>query len=153
VAGPRGRAQPGRREGDHPSRRYGARRPAQLPEAERHLYTEGYLTDTLAVRPGGRVAELIALGEGSTGASNDLAGATRLATPMVVEFGLPPPLGPVSYSTGRVAPRSAERSTPRAGTPASCSPSVTASTGRLTTSSGCRGSSSRCPSRRRRRSR
>ncbi|MGZ6564189.1 MAG: ATP-dependent zinc metalloprotease FtsH [Solirubrobacteraceae bacterium] len=72
----------------------------QLPEAERHLYTEGYLTDTLAVRLGGRAAELIALGEGSTGASNDLAGATQLATRMVVEFGLSAELGPVSYSTG-----------------------------------------------------
>jgi cell division protease FtsH len=72
----------------------------QLPEAERHLYTEGYLTDTLAVRLGGRAAELIVLGEGSTGASNDLASATQLATRMVVEFGLSAELGPVSYSTG-----------------------------------------------------
>ena len=72
----------------------------QLPEAERHLYTEGYLTDTLAVRLGGRAAELIVLGEGSTGASNDLASATQLATRMVVEFGLSPALGPVSYSNG-----------------------------------------------------
>jgi cell division protease FtsH len=71
----------------------------QLPEAERRLYTEGYLLDTLAVRLGGRAAELVVLGEGSTGASNDLAGATQLATRMVVEFGLSPALGPVSYST------------------------------------------------------
>ena len=42
-------------------------------------------------------------GEGSTGASNDLAGATQLATRMVVEFGLSPALGPVSYSTGQPA--------------------------------------------------
>jgi cell division protease FtsH len=70
----------------------------QLPEAERHLYTEGYLKDTLAVRLGGRAAELVVLGEGSTGASNDLAGATQLATRMVVEFGLSAALGPVSYS-------------------------------------------------------
>jgi cell division protease FtsH len=72
----------------------------QLPEAERHLYTEGYLADTLAVRLGGRAAELTVLGEGSTGAANDLAGATQLATRMVVEFGLSAALGPVSYSTG-----------------------------------------------------
>jgi cell division protease FtsH len=71
----------------------------QLPEAERRLYTEGYLTDSLAVRLGGRAAELVIFGEGSTGASNDLAGATQLATRMVVEFGLSPALGPVSYST------------------------------------------------------
>ena len=52
------------------------------------------------MRLGGRAAELVALGEGSTGASNDLSGATQLATRMVVEFGLSPALGPVSYSTG-----------------------------------------------------
>ena len=70
----------------------------QLPEAERHLYTENYLTDALAVKLGGRAAELIVLGQGSTGASNDLLGATQLATRMVVEFGLSTQLGPVSYS-------------------------------------------------------
>ncbi|HEY2173782.1 MAG TPA: ATP-dependent zinc metalloprotease FtsH [Mycobacteriales bacterium] len=70
----------------------------QLPEAERHLYTENYLTDALAVKLGGRAAELIVLGQGSTGAANDLLGATQLATRMVVEFGLSTQLGPVSYS-------------------------------------------------------
>ncbi|WP_007509426.1 MULTISPECIES: ATP-dependent zinc metalloprotease FtsH [Pseudofrankia] len=69
----------------------------QLPEAERHLYTEAYLLDSLAVRLGGRAAELVAFGYGSTGASSDLAGATQLATRMVREFGLSPALGPVGY--------------------------------------------------------
>ncbi len=71
----------------------------QLPLAERHLLSESYLTDSLAVRLGGRAAELIVLGEGSTGASNDLTGATSLATRMIVEFGLSPDLGPVGYSS------------------------------------------------------
>lgn len=60
--------------------------------------TASYLTDTLAVRLGGRAAELIVIGEGSTGAANDLAGATQLATRMVVEFGLSAALGPVGYA-------------------------------------------------------
>jgi len=72
----------------------------QLPEAERHLYGEPYLLDSLAVRLGGRAAELVVFGHGSTGASNDLAGATGLATRMVREFGLSPMLGPVGYSSG-----------------------------------------------------
>jgi cell division protease FtsH len=72
----------------------------QLPEAERHLYSESYLTDLLAVRLGGRAAELVVFGQGSTGAANDLAGATQIATRMVREFGLSPTLGPVGYSTG-----------------------------------------------------
>lgn len=72
----------------------------QLPLVERHLYGEDYLADTLAVRLGGRAAELTVLGQGSTGAANDLAGATELATKMVREFGLSPAIGPVSYPEG-----------------------------------------------------
>ncbi|HEY7261841.1 MAG TPA: ATP-dependent zinc metalloprotease FtsH [Trebonia sp.] len=72
----------------------------QLPLVERHMYTEDYLNDSLAVRLGGRAAELVVLGQGSTGAGNDLAGATDLATKMVREFGLSPLLGPVGYPEG-----------------------------------------------------
>ena len=72
----------------------------QLPLVERHMYTEDYLLDSLAVRLGGRAAELVVLGQGSTGAANDLAGATDLATKMVREFGLSPTLGPVGYPEG-----------------------------------------------------
>ncbi|HEY1322841.1 MAG TPA: ATP-dependent zinc metalloprotease FtsH [Streptosporangiaceae bacterium] len=72
----------------------------QLPLVERHLYGEDYLHDSLAVRLGGRAAELVVLGQGSTGAANDLAGATDLATKMVREFGLSPTLGPVGYPEG-----------------------------------------------------
>src|SRR3954453_3153571 len=69
----------------------------QVPEEERHLYSAQQLTTTLAVRLGGRAAELVVFGQGSTGASNDLASATELATRMVREFGLSPALGPVGY--------------------------------------------------------
>jgi cell division protease FtsH len=70
----------------------------QLPESERHLYQESYLYDSLAVRLGGRAAELLVLGEASTGAANDLAGATQLATRMVRDWGMSPKLGPVGFS-------------------------------------------------------
>jgi cell division protease FtsH len=72
----------------------------QLPLVERHLYGEDYLTETLAVRVAGRAAELVELGQGSSGAANDLAQATDLATKMVREFGLSPKLGPVGYPLG-----------------------------------------------------
>jgi len=72
----------------------------QLPLVERHLYGEDYLTQSLAVRLGGRAAELVELEQGSTGAANDLASATELATKMVREFGLSPALGPVGYPEG-----------------------------------------------------
>jgi len=72
----------------------------QLPLVERHMYGEDYLYDSLAVRLGGRAAELVVFGQGSTGAGNDLAGATDLATKMVREFGMSPVLGPVGYPEG-----------------------------------------------------
>ncbi|MBV9203963.1 MAG: ATP-dependent zinc metalloprotease FtsH [Actinobacteria bacterium] len=72
----------------------------QLPLVERHMYGEDYLQDSLAVRLGGRAAELVVLGQGSTGAANDLAGATELAIKMVREFGLSETLGPIGYPEG-----------------------------------------------------
>jgi cell division protease FtsH len=69
-----------------------------LPADDRRLYGESYLADTLAVRLGGRAAERLIRGEASTGAADDLASATALATQMVREFGLSQALGPVSYS-------------------------------------------------------
>ena len=72
----------------------------QLPLVEHHLYGEDYLTESLAVRLGGRAAELVVLGQGSTGAASDLASATELAIKMVREFGLSSKLGPVGYPEG-----------------------------------------------------
>jgi cell division protease FtsH len=72
----------------------------QLPVDERHLYSRGYLDDSLAVRLGGRAAELVVLGELTTGASNDLAGATDLATRMVREYGMSDQVGPVGFGSG-----------------------------------------------------
>jgi cell division protease FtsH len=68
-----------------------------LPADDRRLYGESYLADTLAVRLGGRAAERLIRGEASTGAADDLASATALATQMVCDFGLSDALGPVSY--------------------------------------------------------
>jgi cell division protease FtsH len=69
-----------------------------LPVDDRRLYGESYLADTLAVRLGGRAAERLVRGEASTGAADDLASATALATQMVCEFGLSDKVGPVSYN-------------------------------------------------------
>ena len=89
------------REGHDPARRPGARRrPSSCPSDERHLYSESYLKDSLAVRLGGRAAELLVLGEASSGAASDLAGATDLATRMVREYGMSERLGPVGFASG-----------------------------------------------------
>jgi cell division protease FtsH len=71
----------------------------QVPDEERHLYSAEQMTASLAVRLGGRAAELVVFDQGSTGASNDLSSATELATRMVREFGLSPALGPVGYGS------------------------------------------------------
>jgi cell division protease FtsH len=84
----------------------------QLPESERHLYSESRLTDSLAVRLGGRAAEIVVLSEPSTGASNDLLAATDLATRMVREWGFSTAVGPVSYG-----PEGPSRDNPFAGRP------------------------------------
>jgi cell division protease FtsH len=67
----------------------------------------------LAVRLGGRAAELLVRGEASTGAADDLATATALATQMVREFGLSQAIGPVSYAATHPAPVP-RRATPNA---------------------------------------
>ncbi|ADJ47095.1 peptidase M41 [Amycolatopsis mediterranei S699] len=73
----------------------------QLPVDERHLYSAGYLHDSLAIRMGGRAAELVVFGAVSTGAADDLAGATALATRMVREFGMSAAVGPVGFAAER----------------------------------------------------
>jgi cell division protease FtsH len=71
----------------------------QLPIAERHTYDLPYIEDTMAVRMGGRVAELLVFGTLTTGASNDLQGATELARKMVREFGMSEKIGPMAWGS------------------------------------------------------
>jgi cell division protease FtsH len=75
----------------------------QLPVDERHLYAESYLLDSLAIRLGGRASENLVIGEASTGAANDLTGATQLAIKMVTEWGLSPRLGPIGYGSDQTS--------------------------------------------------
>jgi len=75
----------------------------QLPVEERHIYPREYIEDSLAVRMGGRVAELIVYGSLSTGANNDLVGNTELARKMVREWGMSDRVGPMAWgSQGQV---------------------------------------------------
>ena len=69
----------------------------QLPEEEKHIYRQNYIEDSLTVRMGGRVAEEIVFGVASTGATNDLVGATELARKMVREWGMSDEVGPMAW--------------------------------------------------------
>ncbi|MCL4433204.1 MAG: ATP-dependent zinc metalloprotease FtsH [Actinobacteria bacterium] len=71
----------------------------QLPAEERHLYPREVIEDSLAVRMGGRAAELIVYGDLSTGAANDLVGNTELARKMVREWGMSSELGPMAWGS------------------------------------------------------
>jgi len=70
----------------------------QMPEEDPYLLGQRELEDRLAVLLGGRSAELLIVGEASTGAANDLERATELARRMVTEFGMTESLGPVRYA-------------------------------------------------------
>ena len=66
--------------------------PESLPEPE--------LNDRLAVLLGGRTAEEILFDNiVSTGAQNDLERATEIARAMVVEYGMSPKVGPLSFGS------------------------------------------------------
>jgi cell division protease FtsH len=78
----------------------------QRPLEDRYLLTEPELLDRLSILMGGRTAEEIAFKQASTGAQNDLERATEIARAMVVEFGMSPKLGPLSF--GRDGFRSSE---------------------------------------------
>ena len=68
----------------------------QLPEGDRHNYSEEYLLGQIAILMGGRLAEETFLGSITTGASNDIERATELARAMVCEYGMSE-MGPLTF--------------------------------------------------------
>ncbi|HKO97694.1 MAG TPA: ATP-dependent zinc metalloprotease FtsH [Pyrinomonadaceae bacterium] len=68
----------------------------QLPEGDRHNYSEEYLLGQIAILMGGRIAEDTFLGSITTGASNDIERATELARAMVCEYGMSE-MGPLTF--------------------------------------------------------
>jgi cell division protease FtsH len=68
----------------------------QLPEGDRHNYTEEYLLGQIAILMGGRIAEDTFLGSITTGAANDIERATELSRAMVCEYGMSA-MGPLTF--------------------------------------------------------
>jgi cell division protease FtsH len=68
----------------------------QLPLDERHIYLRSYLDAKLKVMLGGRAAEMVVLGQPTTGGQHDLVQATKLARAIVREYGMGK-LGPIGY--------------------------------------------------------
>jgi cell division protease FtsH len=71
-----------------------------LPKEDQHITSRQELEDSLCMRVGGRVAELLVYGDLSTGASNDLAVNTQLAREMVMKYGMSKEVGPVTLEWG-----------------------------------------------------
>src|SRR5688500_204469 len=69
----------------------------QLPEGDRHNYSEEYLLGQIAILMGGRIAEDTFLGSITTGASNDIERATETARAMVCRWGMSEKMGPLSF--------------------------------------------------------
>jgi len=74
-----------------------------LPEGDRMVYTRGYALAELRVLLGGRVAEEIACGDISSGASNDIKRVTQWARTMVCEWGMSDRIGPMRLGPDRSA--------------------------------------------------
>ena len=68
-----------------------------LPEEDRYLQTLTQFLAMIGTAMGGRQAEVIKFGEVTTGASNDIEVATRMARQMVTRYGMSPKLGLRSF--------------------------------------------------------
>ncbi len=69
-----------------------------LPEKDRMGYSLKWLTSTMRVLCGGRIAEEKAMGDASSGAAMDIQQVTRLARTMITEWGMSDKLGFVRYA-------------------------------------------------------
>jgi cell division protease FtsH len=68
-----------------------------LPEHDKYFISKTEMLETITQLLGGRVAEGLVLNDISSGASNDIERATKIARQMVTEYGMSDTLGPISY--------------------------------------------------------
>ncbi|MDR3154604.1 MAG: ATP-dependent zinc metalloprotease FtsH [Deltaproteobacteria bacterium] len=68
-----------------------------LPTEDKYTYSREFFKTRLAILMGGRAAEELALNQLTTGASNDIERATKLARNMVCRYGMSETLGPLTF--------------------------------------------------------
>jgi len=68
----------------------------KLPDNERKMWTRKHFMDDIAMTLGGYVTEEMVFGDLSTGPSNDLQVATKMARNMVTLYGMSPEFGPIA---------------------------------------------------------
>ena len=71
-----------------------------VPEDDKSLMTRSEMIARLVMALGGRAAEELVFAEPTTGASSDIAQATKIARAMVTEYGMSAKLGAVKYGHG-----------------------------------------------------
>jgi cell division protease FtsH len=71
-----------------------------LPEKDEMFNTRGRMLQDIVVDLGGRVAEEIIFDDITTGASQDIKQATRIARAMVTKFGMSEKVGLIDYGGG-----------------------------------------------------
>ena len=76
----------------------------QVPMEDRSYKSKKEMEEDLVVMLGGRVAEALTLDDISTGASNDIERATKLARSMVTKYGMSTALGPIMYGRDESEP-------------------------------------------------
>ncbi len=69
----------------------------QIPIEQRYTYSLTYLLNRIKVLLGGRIAETIVFHHLSTGAANDIAAATDIASRLVCEWGMSSAIGSTVY--------------------------------------------------------
>ncbi len=72
-----------------------------LPDEERTFISRAKLVDRICEAMGGHAAEMMALGDVSTGSTSDLQAASNIARSMITEYGMSDELGPVYLGGGR----------------------------------------------------
>ena len=70
-----------------------------LPSEDKYYSTKGEMFESIIVLLGGRAAEKIKLDDISTGASNDIERATKIARQMVTKFGMSDKIGPINLGS------------------------------------------------------
>ena len=71
----------------------------QVEEGNHYLMTKEELLNKIATYTGGRAAEELVFGTASTGASNDIEQATKLARAMITRYGMSPDFDMVALET------------------------------------------------------
>jgi cell division protease FtsH len=71
------------------------------PDEDKNFMSKSEMEESIVSLLGGRVSESLVLNDISTGASNDIERATKIARDMVTKYGMSPRLGTITFGSGQ----------------------------------------------------